>query len=186
MNDRQRALSECFTVIFAEIDIIHVIVVQDQSGAVLVDFRYEFHLCCNPCINTGQFSCKDADFIQRSTGFLSANTDISFSCFYISKSLRHDTWRIIEIPQFVTIEIIKVRYFFYRIFRKGAFRHFQFCKVASICHTKPVIFCPHHFLDCSLTSQSTTKFRNKWSGAEMNQIYFSCRKFHITSMTGFL
>lgn len=71
MDDGQCTLSKSFTVIFAEVDVVHVIVIQDQAGTVLMDFRHEFHLCGDPYVNTGQFSCKNADFVQGSTGFLS-------------------------------------------------------------------------------------------------------------------
>lgn len=71
MDDGQCALSESFTVIFAEVDVVHVIIIQDQTRTVLMYFRHKFHLCSDSCVNTGQFSCKNADFVQGSAGFLS-------------------------------------------------------------------------------------------------------------------
>ena len=71
MDDGQCTLSKSFTVIFAEVDVVHVIVIQDQARTVLMYFRHKFHLCSDPCVNTGQFSCKNADFVQGSAGFLS-------------------------------------------------------------------------------------------------------------------
>ena len=76
MNDRQCTLPQSFAVIFTKVNIIHVIVVQDQARTVLMNFRHKFHLCGNPCVNAGQFSCKNANFVQRSAGFLPTNTDI--------------------------------------------------------------------------------------------------------------
>ena len=90
MNDRQGTLSQCFTVILAEINIIHIIIIQDQACTVLMHFRSKLHFCCNTCINTGKLSCQNAYFVKRGSGFLSAKTYIAFSRLYIRKTLRHD------------------------------------------------------------------------------------------------
>ena len=149
-------------------------------------FRCEFHLCGDPRIYTCKLSGQDAYFVERCSGFLSAKAHIAFSCFHICKTLRHDPWRIIKVSKLIPIEIIKVRSLFHRIFRKGGFRHLDLRQIASICHAKPVIFRPHHFLDSCLSSKCTAKLRYKRSGAEMDQINLSCWKFHIASVSGFL
>ena len=153
---------------------------------MLVYFRCEFHLCGDPCVYACKLSGQDTYFVERGSGFLSTKAHIAFSCFHICKTLGHDPWRVIEVPKLISVKIIKVRSFFHWVFRKGSFRHFNFRQIASICHAEPVIFGPHHFLNGRLSSKCTAKFRYKRSGAEMDQINFSCGKFHIASMTGFL
>ncbi len=183
---RQRALSQRLAVIFPQIDIVHVVIVEDQSGAVLMNLRREFHLRGDPGIHTGQLPCKDADLVKRSPGFLSADAHISRPCRYISKPLRHHTRGIIIIPKFLSVKIIKLRYLRHGYFRQRCFRHFCFRKIASVRHTKPAVLSPHHLLNRRLPAQGTSKLRHKRSCTEMHQIYFLIRQFYIASVPGLL
>ena len=149
-------------------------------------FRLEFHLGRHFRIYAGQFSCKDADFIQRGSGFLSSDSHIPRTDLHICKSLWHDSWGIIPVSKFISVEIVKIRNLRYRIFRELAFFYIFFCKIIIVIHAKPSFFCPFHLLDRSFSPESTTKFRCKWSGTKMYQINLSKWRFHITSVTGFL
>ena len=77
MNNGYCALSQGFAVIFSKVNIIHVVVIKNQPGAVLMDFGNKFHLCGNPRIDAGQFPCKDADTVQRRAGFLSPDSHVT-------------------------------------------------------------------------------------------------------------
>lgn len=63
MNDGKRASAEGFTVVFPEIDVVHIVVVEDQPRAVLVYLGKKFHFCNDPRVEAGEFSGQNADFI---------------------------------------------------------------------------------------------------------------------------
>ena len=64
LNDRDGTLSQRFAVVFPEIDIVHVVIIEDQSCAVLVHFRNKLHFGGDLRINAGQLSGKNAGFVQ--------------------------------------------------------------------------------------------------------------------------
>ena len=153
---------------------------------MLMNLWSKFHLGRYPRIHTCQLSCQDTYFIQRRARFLSPDSHIPFPCRHICKTLRHNARGIIKIAQFFSIKIIKRRNCRKFLLRQCALFHLNLGKIGSICHAKPSIFRPFHFLDCSLTSKCTAKFRHKRSRTKMYQIHFPCRQFHITSMPWFL
>lgn len=51
---RNCTLSECLAVIFAEIYIIHIVIIDYKTCWMLVYLRHKFHLCCNSGIHTCQ------------------------------------------------------------------------------------------------------------------------------------
>ena len=107
MDDGKCTLSQCLAVIFTKVDVVHVVIIHDQSGAVLMGFRLEFHFGCHPCIDAGQLSCQNTYFVQRGSGFLSTNSHITRSSLHICKSLRHDSRRIVPVAKLFSIEIIE-------------------------------------------------------------------------------
>jgi len=56
MDDGQRTLSQRFAMVFTQVDVIHIVIIQDKSCAVLMDLRLKFHLCRDCRIYRGQFS----------------------------------------------------------------------------------------------------------------------------------
>ena len=73
-HDRNRAAAKRLRIILAQENIIHVVVVDGQASAVLVDFRLELHLGGHRGIHTRQLASKQARTIQRGKRFFTANT----------------------------------------------------------------------------------------------------------------
>lgn len=77
------------------IDIIHIVIVHDDSGAVLVDLRLKFHFSCNRRVHACQLSCQNTHFIQGGAGFLAADPDISGPRLHICEPAGHNPGGII-------------------------------------------------------------------------------------------
>lgn len=73
-HDRNRAAAKRLRIILAQENIIHVVVVDGQASAVLVDFRLELHLGGHRGIHARQLASKQARTIQRGKRFLTTNT----------------------------------------------------------------------------------------------------------------
>ena len=66
-----RTLSQGFTVIFPQINIIHIVIINDESCRMLMYLRHKFHLRRYRCINTCKLSCQNTHLIQRGSWLLS-------------------------------------------------------------------------------------------------------------------
>ena len=186
LQDRQGALSERFAVVFAQVDIIHIVVIQNQSGAVLMHLRPKFHLRRDARVNAGQLARKNTHFIKRSTRLLPAQAQPARPRRHIGKALRHLARRIVEISQRSAVEIVKVRRLRHFTRRQAALRRLRLRKISSVRHAQPAVVRPHHFLDRRLASERAAQLRHKRPRRQMYQIDLAGRQLHVASMTGFL
>ena len=64
MDDRQGAAPQGLAVILAQVDIVHIIVVQNETRAVLVYLGDKVHLGGDPCMDAGKLTGQDTHLVQ--------------------------------------------------------------------------------------------------------------------------